>query len=111
MQTLKKQYFKQLDNEIFDTEIVYLQAKINYTIVHFANGLVKKSGYTLKRFEELLNEKNMYKRIHRTFMVNMNFVETVDIESKKVKIKNGPTLIISRRKMVKLWSYFMALEA
>jgi two-component system, LytTR family, response regulator len=111
MQKLKKQYFKQLDDVVYDTEIKYLEAEINYTKVYFANGLIKKSGYTLMRFEELLKQNTMYKRIHRAFIVNMNFVENIDLKAQNIAIANGPTLQISRRKLQKLESFFRAKEA
>jgi two-component system, LytTR family, response regulator len=109
MQNLKKRYFKQMAGEVYDSEIKYLEANKNYTIVHFVNGLTKNSGYTLMRFEELLYSNVKYKRIHRAFIVNMNFVENVNLNSQNLIIQDGPTLHISRRKMKKLEGYFRTI--
>lgn len=105
MKTIKKHYFKELEGDKFDETIMFMEADKNYTVIHFSNGEIKKSGYTLMRFEKLLKANPIYKRIHRTFLVNMNFVNNIDMQYQLISINNGPVLNISRRKVKRLQDY------
>lgn len=54
------------------TDIIFLSAESNYTIVNTRNGKYMYSS-VLKRFEEKLPER-MFARVHRSYLVNINFI-------------------------------------
>ncbi|MES2794564.1 MAG: LytTR family DNA-binding domain-containing protein [Bacteroidota bacterium] len=102
LQKLKQRNFEQILGENYEVEIKYLEANINYTTLYFVSGIKKISCYTLLRFEERLRANQAYKRINKTFIVNMNFVEQIDLNNQNLTINNGPVLQVSRRKMKEL---------
>ena len=80
------------------TEIVYLEANQNYTLIHLQNGKVRLSAQTLLfHVNNYLDES--FIRIHRTFCVNKNHIEGFDKpKSPTYLLLNGGTkLTISRR--------------
>jgi DNA-binding LytR/AlgR family response regulator len=79
-------------------EILYLEAKQNYTIIHLKGGKVRLSAQTLLfHVNNYLDES--FIRIHRTFCVNKNHIEGFDKpQSPKYLLLNGGIkLSISRR--------------
>ena len=79
-------------------DIVYLEANLNYTIIHMKDGNVKLSAQTLLfHVNNYLDES--FIRIHRTFCVNKIHIEGFDKpQSPKYLLLNGGTkLTISRR--------------
>lgn len=54
------------------SDIIYLSAESNYTIINTKNGKYIYSC-VLKRFEEKLPD-NIFARIHRSYLVNVNFI-------------------------------------
>ena len=82
------------------SEILYLEAKMNYTLIHLENGKVKISTKTmLFHLNNNLNES--FLRIHRTFCVNKSHIESYDKElnANVLQVKGGTQLAVSRRKM------------
>ncbi len=79
-------------------DIVYLEANLNYTIIHLKDGKVRLSAQTLLfHVNNYLDES--FIRIHRTFCVNKNHIAGFDKpQSPKYLLLNGGTkLTISRR--------------
>ncbi|HEY6503261.1 MAG TPA: LytTR family DNA-binding domain-containing protein [Chitinophagaceae bacterium] len=56
------------------SSITKLQAKGNFTEVHFADGSFKLICKFLKHFDELLEDP--FIRIHRSFIINLNFIKS-----------------------------------
>lgn len=54
--------------------ITKLQAKGNFTEVHFADGSFKLICKFLKHFDELLDEP--FIRVHRSFIINLSFIKS-----------------------------------
>ena len=80
------------------TEIVYLEANQNYTLIHLQNGKVRLSAQTLLfHVNNYLDES--FIRIHRTFCVNKNHIESFDKPNypKYLLLNGGTKLSISRR--------------
>ena len=88
-----------IKNHKHNDEIVYFEANINYSILHFADGTTKKSAYNLLKFERILKDNTEYKRIHKSFIVNVNLMKEMDLDEKTFTLKNGIVLPISRRKL------------
>lgn len=71
-------------------EIRYLQSDSCYSKIFTGDRECKSSSRTLKTWEQLLPEKE-FLRIHRSFIVNVNFVDGI------TKHKNGTYAITLRR--------------
>ena len=78
-------------------EIFYVQASGNHIVLHTRNGqwLVRQP---LKSIEKQLLERGFF-RVSRFAIVNISFLDTTDLDNGriKVKLKNGQTLVVSRR--------------
>ncbi|MEI6435067.1 MAG: LytTR family DNA-binding domain-containing protein [Bacteroidota bacterium] len=80
-------------------EIMYLQADSNYTIIHLS-GLNKiVATRTLSDFEKLLDTPVFF-RIHKSTIINMNFLRAYSsYEGNFAELNDGTQLSISRRKV------------
>lgn len=80
--------------------IFYLQAHINYTIIHYCDGSKIVSSSTLKKHEVALKNYN-FLRINKSQLVNQEFIESVEVEQKScvIKLINGLSFRSSRRKV------------
>jgi two-component system, LytTR family, response regulator len=80
-------------------EIMYLQADSNYTILHLS-GLNKiVATRTLGEFEKLLDNPMFY-RIHKSTIINMNFLKAYSsYQGNFAELSDGTRLSISRRKL------------
>ena len=79
-------------------DIIYLEGNSNYTLIHLQSGQVKVSPRTLLyHIKNSLNES--FIRIHRTFCVNKNHIESFDKPNypKYLLLNGGTKLSISRR--------------
>ncbi len=80
------------------TDIVYLEASINYTHFYLGNGKKILVSRTLKDFEDMLPE-DLFLRIHNSYLINKNFVERyIRGEGGQVVMSIGTTLDVSKRK-------------
>ncbi len=79
-------------------DISHLEADLNYTRFHLAQGKKIVACHTLKYFEEFLEAEGFY-RIHRSYLVNLRqmgaFTQSPVME---VVMKNGTRLEVSRRR-------------
>jgi DNA-binding LytR/AlgR family response regulator len=80
-------------------QVVYMAADINYTTLFFKNGKTEVYAYTLKAFENNNGINSHFKRIHKGYMVNDNYVEAW--QKRQVLLLGGGKLPISRRRQVK----------
>jgi DNA-binding LytR/AlgR family response regulator len=82
-------------------DIVYLEANLNYTIIHLKDGNVKLSAQTLLyNVNNYLDES--FIRIHRTFCVNKIHIEGFDKpQSPKYVLLNGGTKLSTSRRQRK----------
>jgi two-component system, LytTR family, response regulator len=80
-------------------DIMYLQADSNYTIIHLS-GLNKiVATRTLSDFEKLLDPPTFF-RIHKSTIINMNFLRAYSsYEGNFAELNDGTQLTISRRKL------------
>ncbi len=78
--------------------ILYCEAESNYTKVVFLDGKKITLTKTLKLVEELL-PANIFKRIHRSYLVNINYVTRFNkTNDYLVELTNGESLPVSVRK-------------
>ena len=82
------------------TDIMYLKGDGNYTYIHTSLGKENYTSKTLKEYDELLCVPGSgFIRIHKSYIVNTHFVESViKKENLYVQLKNGEQLEVSRRK-------------
>ena len=79
--------------------IMYCEADDNYTKIHTAQGTEILVSKTLKVVEELL-PKEYFFRIHKTYLVNLNFIASYDrSEGHKIILENGKELEVATRRI------------
>jgi two-component system, LytTR family, response regulator len=83
------------------SDLMYLQADSNYTILHLS-GLNKiVSTRSLGEFEKILEQPSFF-RIHKSTIINMNFLQGYSsYEGNFAELNDGTRLSISRRKLIK----------
>ena len=81
------------------TDIMYLQADSNYTILHLS-GLNKiVATRSLGDFEKILEHPSFF-RIHKSTIINMNYLQSYSsYEGNFAELVDGTRLSISRRKL------------
>lgn len=81
------------------SDIIYLEADINYT-KFFMQSKKLTSSFTLKFFNDLLKNNPSFLRINRGLLINVNYLESIDWNKsiKEVRLKDGVVLPISRRR-------------
>jgi DNA-binding LytR/AlgR family response regulator len=77
--------------------VVLLKGNVNYTVFHFLHGKEKMVARSIKFFEKFL-ETHGFLRIHRSFMVNPNYIEMYNSEREILTMRNGQEANISRRR-------------
>ncbi|MCS7052620.1 MAG: LytTR family transcriptional regulator DNA-binding domain-containing protein [Ignavibacterium sp.] len=84
-------------------EILYIEAQDDYVLINSEKGKFLKQK-TMKYFENHLNE-NQFVRVHRSFIVNLNFIEHLfqtETESHRLVLKNGKEIPVSKNGLQKL---------
>lgn len=81
-------------------EIVLLRADANYTEVLLEDGEQIIVSKTLKEMEKTFTAFSSFYRIHKSYMVNMEHVDSVQVNggNNEVKLKNNMNAFISRRR-------------
>lgn len=78
-------------------QIAYLKTWGSYTEIYLTNNKKIVSSNSIITYEEHLI-KHHFCRIHKTNLVNLNHIEQYNHKTKKVKLKNGEEIEVSRRK-------------
>ena len=77
--------------------IVRIEACSNYSKLFFDNAKPITVAKVLHWFEDKLEEQFFY-RIHRTHIVNRQFISTISIDNNILTLANGEQFKISRRR-------------
>jgi two-component system LytT family response regulator len=78
--------------------IVFLEAHSNYSKIYFINGTSLIVSKTLKSFEELLPTE-LFFRVHKTYLVNMNFIKRfTKTDDFLIELTTGEKIPVSIRK-------------
>lgn len=77
--------------------VILLKGDINYTTFHLLHGKEKVVARSIKFFEKFL-ETHGFLRVHRSFMINPNYIEMYNPEKEMLVMSNGQEANISRRK-------------
>jgi two-component system LytT family response regulator len=94
--TVAEQFGFQLVNT---SEIMYLEADSNYTILHLS-GLKKiVATKTMGDFEKILDQPDFF-RIHKSIIININYLKAYSsYQGNFVELNDGTSLSISRRRL------------
>lgn len=95
-----------LSKTISPDNIIYLEADVNYSILYFENGKKKVSSFTLKYYENK-EEINHFLRIHRSYLLNPDYIVSIYKKGHNsyIKMANGKEIRVSRRKRGLLANY------
>jgi DNA-binding LytR/AlgR family response regulator len=77
-------------------EVVLFEAEINYTRLHLCDGNYIMVATTLKKLEKSFSPFRYIYRTHKGFMVNLNFVQS--LESNVVTLLDNRKILLSRRR-------------
>jgi two-component system LytT family response regulator len=80
---------------VFPEDVIMLQANINYSTVHLANGQRLLVATTLKKLEERFSPFTFI-RMNKTYMINTNYV--IEEQENALKLSNSLIINFSRRK-------------
>ena len=84
---------------VYQKDIVRLKAEGNCTMIYFIDGKHFLDTRTLKIYENILDKKMFY-RIHKSHIINFNFItDYINENGSIVKLKNGDEIPISRSKI------------
>lgn len=84
------------DRKILDVnDIIYIEADGSYAKFYMQNQEDFVASKTLKYFEKRLNDLHFF-RVHRTFLVNVDFVESLNKKEHSISLSNGKKLKIAR---------------
>lgn len=78
-------------------QILYCRADSNYCCIKKIDGATKTATKTLKFVEEIL-PGNTFIRIHKSYVINLNYVVRYHKSNKEVELTNGEKLPVSFRK-------------
>ncbi len=82
---------------IHSNQILYCKAESNYCCIKKIDGIKKTVTKTLKYVEEIL-PATTFKRIHKTYIINLNYLVRYNKANKEVELTNGEKLPVSFRK-------------
>lgn len=90
------------------SEIVMLEASINYTYIYLNDGTRLVYAKTIKSFE-LLCFKYGFLRVHRSYIINGAYLSSYSRENNYVEMRNNLKATISRRCKRRL-EYFLFIK-
>lgn len=84
------------NNQLVLSEIMLLEAAINYTVLRLTTGKKVVAASTLKRFEAEFPQSH-FLRINKSMMLNKAFIKRID--KNQVVLKNERVVTVSRRRL------------
>jgi DNA-binding LytR/AlgR family response regulator len=81
------------------SEIILLEADVNYTCLHLRSGKKIMVAKTLKSFTEILLGYNFY-RVHRAFLINTQHLRAYNADLREIVLTNNHKIIASRRRKI-----------
>ena len=82
------------------TNILYLEADVNYTIFHLIDGRKIVSSFTLKKYEQK-HELGTFLRVSKSCLLNPDFIKNCQRQGNKtlIELSSGKIVQVSRRKV------------
>lgn len=78
------------------TSIIYCKADSNYTEIHYNDKSVQCVARPLKWIEKKLEKYRYFYRIHKSYIININYVK--ELRGREVTMKSGEVFVISIRR-------------
>ena len=82
-------------------DIIRIQSISNYSKLYFSNGKTLVVAKVLRWFEEKLHPYH-FVRIHRTHLINMNYMQSYKNNDGQLLLYNGETIKVAKRKKAAL---------
>lgn len=81
-------------------KLKFIASDVNYSRFHFHDGSEMVVSYTLKRIEDKLRNCKNFIRIHKSYIINKDFIESISKNKKETIIKtyDSTEFLVSRRK-------------
>ncbi len=89
------------------TEICYLKADSNYTVINMKDGQTYTTSKTVKHFQTQL-EDNLFFRSHQSYLVNITYIQEYIKMDNSVRLKNGTLIPVSKNKKDELLKVLVA---
>ncbi len=86
--------------------ILYIKAEAAYCSIQLFNGKAITVSKPLKYIEQKVEHSPDYLKIHKSYIVNHEFVHALDRTTHEVVLKNGEKLPISRSNIKTVFGYF-----
>jgi two-component system LytT family response regulator len=81
------------------SDIIRIEALSNYSRIYFADGNTMVVAKVLRLLQDLLPE-SMFVRVHRSHLVNRQFVKAIKgTDKKRLLMNNGEYIVVSRSNM------------
>jgi two-component system LytT family response regulator len=88
-------------------DIIAVEANGSYSTLHLKEEKKVTISKNLTYFENLLPENNLFYRTHRSWIINLNSIESYNKSEGELMHKNGLKTAISRRKVTEFESIFI----
>jgi DNA-binding LytR/AlgR family response regulator len=83
--------------KVFVNNVILLKGDSNYTTIYLKHGKSKIVARTIKFFEPHLLMQG-FLRVHRSYLINPNYIENYDEQYDVLTMANGYEACISRRR-------------
>ncbi|MBQ6420014.1 MAG: response regulator transcription factor [Clostridia bacterium] len=90
---------------VYAQDVLYVEANDKQVLLHTFNG-TQTYNYLLREIEKIL-PGGLFYRIQRSYLINMQYVDSYD--AKSVTLKNGETLPLKAKDFQKAYHHFMFL--
>lgn len=108
MKTIERKHRKGHENLLKSApeHIIRLEANINYTSFVMQSGKRKIMSYTLAMYDMILPQS--FIRVNRSCIINRKFIKNLNSIDKKLTMKDGTEVQISRRRWNEVSQYVAA---
>ncbi len=79
-------------------QITHLEAHKNYSYIYFSDGTSKLVGYNLKKFEQFLIPNPSFSRVHKSYIVNKNFISKISDDGLRINLLNKTVIPVNYKK-------------
>jgi DNA-binding LytR/AlgR family response regulator len=86
--------------------IIFLEAKVNYTVLYLNNGKTLMVATTLKKLQERFQSINSFFRTHKSSIINLNHVLKYDHKEKIIELSNHRKIVLAKRRTMEFHERF-----
>jgi two-component system, LytTR family, response regulator len=80
------------------SQITHLEGQKNYSNIYFSDGTTKLVGYNLKKFEDYLTTNFSFKRVHKSYIVNKNFISKISEDGMRINLLDNKVIPVNYKK-------------